>query len=117
MVSSRRTPRAHDAPGDDVQRITSAPESLADDMARRQRRYLAQMGVRMVCFAAAFFTWGHLPVVVPIILLIAAVVLPYVAVLFANAGRERRDTDDASFMQYREIGPGSGPHHQVGGGT
>lgn len=117
MVSSRRTSRARPAPRDDVQRITSAPEPLADDMARRQRRYLAQMGVRLVCFAAAFFTWGHVPVVVPILLLVAAVVLPYVAVLFANAGRERRDTDDTSLMTYREIGPGSGPHGQVGGGS
>ncbi len=111
MVSSRRSPGR---PDEDAQRITSAPESLADDMSRRQRRYLAQMGVRMVCFAGAFFTWGHLPAVVPILLMVAAVVLPYVAVLFANAGRERRDTD-ATFMEYREIGPGSGPHEQLGG--
>ena len=42
-----------------------------------------------------------------LVLIVAAVVLPYVAVLFANAGRERRDTD-GTFMTPREIGPGTG---------
>ena len=39
--------------------------------------------------------------------------LPYVAVLLANAGRERRDTDGA-FMTPREIGTGSGAPHGLG---
>ena len=42
-----------------------------------------------------------------LLLIVAAVVLPYSAVLFANAGRERRDTD-GTFMTPREIGPGTG---------
>jgi hypothetical protein len=42
------------------------------------------------------------------------VVLPYVAVIFANAGRERRDTD-VSFETQREIGPGTGSGGQLGG--
>lgn len=118
MVSSPTSPgkrrRGARPAQDEVQRITSAPEPLAEDLARRQRRYLAQMGIRLLCFAGAFFTWGHLPVAVPILLLVAAVVLPYVAVLLANAGRERRD-EDTTFMTYRELGPGSGPHDQLGG--
>ncbi len=87
----------------EVHRITSAPEPLADDLARRQRRYLWQMGVRLVCFVAAALMWSHVPVAVPILLLVAATVLPYVAVLLANAGRERRDEPDV-FFEAREIG-------------
>ena len=68
-----------------VQRITGAPESLADDISRRTRRYLTQMSIRVVCFigAVAIDHW------VRWVLLVGAVVLPYIAVLLANAGRER----------------------------
>ena len=48
-----------------------------------------------------------------LLLLVAAVVLPYSAVLFANAGRERRDTD-GTFMTAREIGPGTGAPRGLG---
>lgn len=81
---SRRTP-------DDAQRITSAPESLAADQARRERRYLLQMGIRVVCFLLAVLLWRHVPLWLSLVFIVGAVVLPYVAVLFANAGRERRD--------------------------
>lgn len=71
-----------DAP---VQRITSAAEPLTDDIARRTHRYLVQMSIRVVCFvgAVAIQHWTRW------LLLVGAVVLPYIAVLLANAGRER----------------------------
>jgi Flp pilus assembly protein TadB len=75
----------------EVHRITTAPEPLADDLARRTRRYLIQMGIRVVCFIAAIVTWDRVPMWVSALLLVGAVVLPYVAVILANAGRERRD--------------------------
>lgn len=67
-------------------RITSAPAPLTDDIAARTRRYLVQMGIRVVCFvgAVAVDHWTRW------LLLVGAVVLPYVAVVLANAGRERR---------------------------
>lgn len=99
---------------DEVHRITSAPEPLGVDVARRQKRYLIQMGIRIVCFALAVLTWGHLPIALSIVFIVGAVVLPYVAVIFANAGRERRDTD-VSFEVQREIGPGTGTGGQLGG--
>jgi len=80
------------SPDPEVPRITTAPEPLADDVARRTRRYLVQMGIRLVCFLLAVTTWGHIPGWLSGLLLIGAVVLPYVAVILANAGRERRDT-------------------------
>lgn len=99
---------------DGVHRITSAPEPLAVDVARRQKRYLIQMGIRIVCFALAVLTWGHLPIAFSLVFIVGAVVLPYVAVIFANAGRERRDTD-VTFETQREIGPGPGTSGQIGG--
>jgi hypothetical protein len=81
-MSTRRQAR----PADEVPSITSAPEPLADDQSRRMSRYLIQMGIRVVCFLAAIFlAEGWLRWV----LVVAAVVLPYSAVLFANAGRDR----------------------------
>lgn len=68
--------------------ITGAPESLAEDQARRTRRYLVQMGVRLVCFLSAIFLAKDV-LWLQLVLLAAAVVLPYSAVLFANAGRDR----------------------------
>jgi hypothetical protein len=69
-----------------VQSVTSAPSSLADEQAARIKRYLLTMGVRTVCFVLAAITgtsgapwwvWGSFAVL--------AVVLPYIAVVMANA--------------------------------
>lgn len=100
-------PRRQDASEGEVHRITTAPESLAQDLARRQNRYVIQMSVRVVCFLLAVFTWGHIPSWASLILLVATVVLPYSAVLFANAGRER-NTDGADYLTQREITGGTG---------
>jgi len=74
-------------------RITTAPTALTDDVAARTRRYLVQMSIRVVCFAGAVAVdhWTRW------VLLAGAVVLPYVAVIGANAGRERR-TDPGTFV-------------------
>lgn len=81
---SRRTPDA-------AQSVTSAPEPLAADQSRRARRYLLQMGIRVVCFLLAVLLWQRVPFWVSLLLIVGAVVLPYIAVLFANAGRERQE--------------------------
>lgn len=87
--------------------ITSAPEPLADDLARRTRRYLLQMGIRTLCFVLAVVLWGVVPAWASLLFILGAVVLPYVAVLFANAGRERTDTGPA-YLDPRGIGAGPG---------
>jgi len=89
-----------------VHRITTAPPSLSADQSRRQRSYLIQMGIRVVCFVGAVATFHRVPVVVTVLLVIGAVVLPYTAVLVANAGRERQ-ARDASFLDPRLIGGSS----------
>lgn len=80
---ARRTRRGSGTP--EVPSITTAPEALTEDLDRRARRYLIQMSIRVVCFFGAVLVdhWSRW------LLLAGAVVLPYVAVVLANAGRER----------------------------
>jgi Protein of unknown function (DUF3099) len=68
---------------DPVYRITGAPTPLSEDIRGRTRRYLLSMGVRTACFIGATIVSGPLRWV----LVVAALVLPYLAVVFANAGR------------------------------
>lgn len=68
-----------------VPSITSAPEPLAVDQARRTRSYLIQMSIRVVCIIGAVVVDGW----VRWALVAAAVVLPYSAVLIANSGRDQ----------------------------
>ncbi|GIG35630.1 DUF3099 domain-containing protein [Cellulomonas pakistanensis] len=91
---SRRNPEP-------AQSITSAPEPLGADQARRARRYLIQMGIRVVCFVVAVLTWTRVPGWVSLVLIVGAVVLPYIAVLFANAGRERRDVGPVGYVPHQ----------------
>ena len=74
------------AKGDPVEvfTITDAQRALSDEQAGRTRRYLISMGIRTACVLAAIVVPGW-----PRWFLIAgAVVLPYLAVVVANAGRE-----------------------------
>lgn len=64
--------------------ITGARRGLNDDVARRQVRYAISMGIRTVCFVLAIFSNGWLRAV----FLVAAIGLPYLAVVYANSGRE-----------------------------
>jgi hypothetical protein len=98
-----------------VYAITSTREPLADDIARRARRYMFQMSLRTVCFLGAAFTWGRVPTPVSVALLIGAVVLPYVAVVLANAGRERPEQADPFTEITRQLG--SGPDASAGTGN
>lgn len=69
-----------------VQSVTSARASHSEDVARRMRSYAISMGIRTLCVLGLVVVFPHWSawLFVP-----GAVVLPYVAVLLANAGRER----------------------------
>ena len=68
-----------------VASVTTARPGLSDDLAMRTRRYLWTMGLRTACFVGAIFVPGW-----PRWVLVAgAVLLPYLGVVGANAGRER----------------------------
>ena len=72
----------------DAVRITTAPARRSADIAARQRRYAISMTIRTICFVAAvavgpgWLRW---------VLIAAAIFLPYVAVVMANAEDQRDD--------------------------
>ncbi|RFS83981.1 DUF3099 domain-containing protein [Actinomadura spongiicola] len=73
----------------DVYTVTDAPRPMSEDIGHRQRRYLLSMGVRTGCFVGAILAAvAGAPVWVMILLVVGALFLPYVAVIFANGGRE-----------------------------
>ena len=69
-----------------VHTVTSAPTSSTDDQDQRVRRYLTMMGIRVVCFGLLFVTTGWMRWAA----IAGAVVLPYFAVVVANAVRPRQ---------------------------
>jgi Protein of unknown function (DUF3099) len=66
-------------------RITDARTAHSDDLRHRQRRYLFSMLVRTLCFVAAVVVDSWLRWV----FLAAALFLPYIAVVMANAVSRR----------------------------
>jgi DUF3099 family protein len=92
----------------DVVRITSAAASPNDDIASRQKRYLFSMGLRTVCFGGAIIAsllgihwlWPFL--------IAGALVLPYIAVVMANAASTKGDG-------FALVDQGAG-HPQLGAG-
>jgi hypothetical protein len=74
-------------PEPEVHRITDAGVPLSAEQAGRIRRYLWSMGIRTACVLGAVLApspWRW-------VLAAGAIFLPYVAVVMANAGRERSD--------------------------
>jgi hypothetical protein len=90
---------------DDAVRITTASTSANADVAKRQRRYLLSMGIRTVCFVGAivvgegWLRWA---------LIAGALLLPYVAVVMANASTTKSDGFDLldHGMRRQELPPG-----------
>lgn len=90
----------------DVYAITSAERGISDQQTSRTRKYLASMIIRTACVIAAIFIPGWPRWV----LIAAAVVLPYFAVVIANAGREtprREITPPPPASPYPSLPPGS----------
>jgi hypothetical protein len=70
-----------------VFRITGARQGLQDDVRGRQRRYVISMSIRTVSVILAAVLWNverHVAGVA----LVLGLVMPYIAVVIANAGRE-----------------------------
>ncbi len=92
-----------------VQRVTAARGSHTEDVGRRMRNYAFSMGIRTLCVIAFIVSFPHwwAWLFVP-----SAVLLPYVAVVIANAGRERTpsalssvQTSGANLPVLRTTGP------------
>ncbi|MFJ9952520.1 DUF3099 domain-containing protein [Kitasatospora sp. NPDC091207] len=103
------------AGGGQVHRITGARSSLTEDVRGRQRRYVASMLLRTVCVLLAVILWD-VQRVLAFVALAGAVLLPYFAVLIANAGRERAPGLPSTF----DVPPGTplmlGPGGRGGAG-
>jgi hypothetical protein len=89
----------HAARGQQVHLVTQARRPMSEDIRYRQNRYLIMMAVRTVCFVAAVLMFvnhlGWLSAVPAVV----AIVLPYIAVVFANGGREPDNV--RGFMEHR----------------
>ncbi|GGL82630.1 membrane protein [Streptomyces fumigatiscleroticus] len=80
-----------------VFRITGARTGLQEDVRGRQRRYVISMSLRTVSVIAAAVLWNverH----VAIVALVLGAVLPYIAVVIANAGRENAPSLPSTFV-------------------
>ncbi|MEU1020389.1 DUF3099 domain-containing protein [Streptomyces sp. NPDC005900] len=83
--------------GGQVFRITGARQGLAEDVRGRQRRYVISMSVRTLSVVAAAVLWNverHVAVVA----LVLGVLLPYISVVIANAGRESNRSLPSTFV-------------------
>lgn len=81
----------------EIHQITDAGVSLTDDQVGRTRKYLWSMALRTICFLGAVVApspWRWF-------LVAAALFLPYLAVVVANAGRERSDDQNVQFVEVR----------------
>ena len=96
-------------------RITTARKSVPDDQAVRVRGYVISMSIRIACFVLACLTffWLDWPALAWV-LVVGALIIPYLAVVFANGGREpNEDPPDTlgSFHADRpQLPPGSHDH-------
>ena len=72
---------------------------MSEDIRYRQSRYLIMMGIRIVCFVIAIVMYAaHLRWLI-LIPAIGAIFIPYIAVIFANGGREPDNV--RGFMEHR----------------
>ncbi|MFI2433651.1 DUF3099 domain-containing protein [Streptomyces sp. NPDC018693] len=81
----------------EVFRITGARQGLQEDVRGRQRRYVISMTIRTLSVVLAAVLWNverHVAVVA----LVLGAVLPYIAVVIANAGRENVPSLPSTFV-------------------
>ena len=81
--------------------ISNVGQPLSKDQSSRARKYFISMMIRTLCFILAVI----LPSPYRWIALFGAVVLPYIAVVVANAGRETIKGNSAIFAsKTKELG-------------
>lgn len=84
---------------DGVYSISSVRPSLKEEQSSRARRYFISMGIRTVCFAGAAFVEGN----ARWMMLLLALIVPWVAVIIANDGADRRRVDAQYFQATPEL--------------
>ncbi|MFJ9036604.1 DUF3099 domain-containing protein [Streptomyces sp. NPDC102406] len=83
--------------GAQVFRITGARQGLADDVRGRQRKYVISMSIRTLSVILTAVLW-NVQRPVAIVTLVFGALLPYVAVVIANAGRENAPGLPSTFV-------------------
>ncbi|MFL6112505.1 MAG: DUF3099 domain-containing protein [Catenulispora sp.] len=100
--------RGKDDRQDVVYGITDAQKPLSQDIRSRESKYLMAMGIRVVAFLLIVI----LPIAWPwkIGLAVLALALPYIAVVYANGGREPERGADSWYQDpsRRMLLPGPG---------
>ena len=92
--------------------VTGLPTSLQDDQGQRMRRYLLSMGIRTLCFVLAVIALAGLHwTLVGWTLVVAAVILPYIAVVMANATRSPTSTTLGAVTPNTPATPQLSPDH------
>ncbi|MFI6206830.1 DUF3099 domain-containing protein [Streptomyces sp. NPDC051041] len=89
--------KQHGGGNGQVFRITGARTGLQEDVRGRQRRYVISMSVRTLSVILAATLWNverH----VAIVALVLGAVLPYIAVVIANGGRENAPSLPSTFV-------------------
>ena len=102
----------------EVFRITGARQGLADDVRGRQRRYVISMSVRTLAVILAAVLW-NVERPVAIVALVLGGILPYIAVVIANAGRESAPSLPSTFVTAPTppmIAPAAEPEPEADGG-
>lgn len=72
--------------------VTTAAPSPAEERHARERRYLITMGVRVIAFIAAIVLARHGWWLAAAVAIALSLILPWVAVIAANAPRRTRST-------------------------
>jgi small neutral amino acid transporter SnatA (MarC family) len=80
--------------------VTTAGQSPREEQRDRQRRYLITMAVRVVCFILAIVLFGIGQRFLAAFAVAGSLILPWVAVIAANAG-PRRTVERPSLYQRR----------------
>jgi Flp pilus assembly protein TadB len=101
--------RGRDEP--EVYRITGVQQSHSDDQSQRIGRYLLSMLIRTVCLVLVLVIPGPIRWAFAV----GAVILPYVAVVMANAGQAKRDGAPPTMLTHSpRAGLGPAPSSEPG---
>ncbi|MFI9201011.1 DUF3099 domain-containing protein [Streptomyces sp. NPDC053048] len=83
--------------GNETFRITGARRGLTEDVRGRQRRYVISMSIRTLSVVLTVVLW-NIERYVAVGTLVLGALLPYVAVVIANAGRENAPSLPGTFV-------------------
>lgn len=104
-MARTQTPRPDRRSSSSTPSITSVGRSHQEDINSRMLKYSITMGIRVLCFGLIFV----LPSPWRWVAAVGAIFLPYVAVLIANAGRERLPVAWGSGRSVRDV---PSPHRE-----